>query len=66
MRRLRKKVFKIKAKEDLSYEETLERFGIVKSSLVCCHRSLEPKVTKNCPPIKLDMQVAKLYVSHML
>jgi len=52
----RKKVFEIKDKESLSYEQTSERFGIGKSSLVRWHKSLEPKAAKNRPSIKLDMQ----------
>ena len=52
----RKKVFEVKEKNRLSYEQTSELFGIGKSSLVRWHKSLEPKASKKRPSIKIDMQ----------
>lgn len=55
----RKKVFKIKEKEGLSFAETSKRFGIGKTTLVRWTNRLEPRTTRNKPVSKIDMEVLK-------
>ena len=51
----RTQVFLIREKEQLSFAETAERFGVAKSSLVRWQSHPEPCKTRNKPPIKIDM-----------
>jgi transposase len=55
----RKKVLKLKAEENLSYEVAAERFKIGKTTLVRWHRKLEPQTTRNKPATKIDMEELK-------
>jgi len=55
----RKKVFEIKAKEGLTYEETANRFGISKTTLVRWHQRLEPLKNRNKPATKIDMHLLR-------
>ena len=51
----RKKALLIKEKENLTFEQTAERFGIGIASLVRWSNRLEPKLTRNKPATKIDM-----------
>ena len=51
----RKKVLFIKTKEGLTYKETASRFYIGIDTLVRWNQNLEPKLTKNRPCLKIDM-----------
>lgn len=55
----RHKVFKIKASEGLTYEETAKRFGIGKTTLVRWHQRLTPLMNRNKPATKVDMNILK-------
>lgn len=55
----RRHILKIKAEEQLSYDETSLRFKISKSSLVRWNKGLEPKKTRNKPATKIDMDALK-------
>ena len=52
----RKKVFAIKAKKKLSYEETAKYFNIGKTTLVRWNKRLEPQATRNKGATKIDME----------
>jgi transposase len=51
----RRKVFEIKERDRLSFEETASRFGISKSSVSRWMKSLSPCQTRNKPATKIDM-----------
>jgi transposase len=55
----RKKVLKLKAEENLSYEAAAERFKIGKTTLVRWHKKLEPQLTRNKPATKINMEALK-------
>lgn len=55
----RKKVLKLKAEENLSYEAAAERFKIGKTTLVRWHTKLEPQLTRNKPATKINMEALK-------
>ena len=50
----RKQVFKVKAKESLTYQQTSERFAISTRTLFCWEKRLEP--SHNKPATKIDRQ----------
>lgn len=52
----RKQVFKIKDQEDLTYQQTSERFGINIRTLFRWKNRLEPKVKRDKPSTKIDMK----------
>lgn len=52
----RKKVFEIKAKEGLSFREVAKRFGIGFASVVRWSKNIEPKLKRDKPPTKIDME----------
>jgi transposase len=52
----RKKVLQVKTEEKLSYEETVKRFQIGKTTLVRWHSKLEPQIKRNKPATKIDME----------
>lgn len=52
----RKQVFKFKEKESLTFQETSERFGIPIRTLFRWQERIEPKITRNKPSTKLDME----------
>ena len=58
----RKQVFKIKKKENLSFESVSERFGISVRTLFRWHNRLEPQTTRNKPATKIDMEALKKHV----
>ena len=51
----RKKVFSIKEKHGLTFEETSERFDLSIRTLFRWQQRLEPCVTRNRPATKIDM-----------
>lgn len=55
----RKKVLSIKEKEGLSFEKTSKRFGVSKRAVFNWSKSLYPKVNKNRPCLKIDMEKFK-------
>lgn len=55
----RRKVFSIKQKEGLSFEQTAKRFNLGKTTLVRWTKKLEPKLTRNKPATKINMEVLK-------
>lgn len=59
----RRHILKIKAEEQLSYNEASLRFKISKSSLVRWNKELEPKKTRNKPATKINMEALKADVS---
>ena len=58
----RKRVFLIKDKEGLSFEETSKRFGVNIRTLFRWQNRLEPKTTRNKPATKIDMEALRLDV----
>ena len=52
----RKKVLSIKSQEGLSFAKTALRFGIGKTTLVNWLKEIEPKLRRNKPATKIDMQ----------
>ncbi len=51
----RRKVFEIKAKKGLTFEETSEQFGIGIRTLFRWQKRLEPITKRNKPATKIDM-----------
>jgi len=51
----RKQVFLIREKEQLTFAETAERFGVAKSSLLRWQSQPQPCKTRNRPAQKIDM-----------
>lgn len=58
----RKQVFKIKAKERLTFEQTSERFGLSIRTLFHWNKELIPKTIRNKPATKIDMEALKKHV----
>lgn len=52
----RKRVFEIKEKEELTFEETGKRFGVGIRTLFAWQKRIEPCVTRNKPATKIDME----------
>lgn len=52
-------VLKIKTEEGLSYEETSRRFKVGKASLVRWNIEIQPKMSRNKPATKIDMDQLK-------
>lgn len=52
----RKKVLSIRSKEKLSFIQVAKRFGVSVNSVFLWSKKLEPKRTKNRPPIKIDTE----------
>ena len=50
----RKKVLDIRSKEKLSFAKVARRFGVSVNSVFLWSKKIEPKFTKNRPPIKID------------
>jgi transposase len=55
----RKRVFKVKDKEGLTFEATSKRFHIPIRTLFRWQQRLEPKTTRNKPATKVDMVALK-------
>lgn len=53
----RKKVFEVKEKLGLTFEETSKRFDVPIRTLFRWQRCLEPCKTRNKPATKIDMEV---------
>jgi transposase len=58
----RKQVFKLKSQEQLSDAVVSRRFGISVRTLVRWKKQLEPKLTRNKPATKIDMEALKKHV----
>jgi transposase len=56
----RRKVLKIKEKEDLTFAEASARFGVGINSVVRWSKKLEPQRTRDKPATKVDMESLKL------
>lgn len=55
----RKQVFKIKKQETLTFQETSERFGIPIRTLFRWQKQLEPKIKRDKPSTKEDMEALR-------
>lgn len=55
----RKRVFSVKAKENLTFAATSKRFHVPMNTLFRWQRRLEPKTTRNKPAVKIDMEALK-------
>lgn len=60
----RQKALTIRDQEQLSFEETAERFGVNKSSVFRWSKRLEAKRTRQKPSSKIDMEALKQDVEH--
>lgn len=58
----RKKVFKIKEKENLTFEETSKRFHIGIVTLFRWQQRIEPIIKRNVSSRKIDMEVLKIEI----
>ena len=56
---LRKKVFSVKEKENLSFRKLAKRFDIGVASLLRWNKNLKPLKKRNKPAIKIDMEALK-------
>lgn len=52
-------VFKLKQKEQLTFQQTSDRFGIPIRTLFRWQKRLEPKTTRNKPSTKIDMEALR-------
>ena len=52
----RKQVFALKAKENLTFKQTSERFNVSIKSLFRWQKRIEPCTTRVRPAIKVDME----------
>jgi transposase len=55
----RKKVLQIKQEEHLSMAETAERFGVGVASIMRWTKKIAPKLIRERPAIKIDMEALK-------
>ncbi|WP_375326562.1 IS630 transposase-related protein [Candidatus Tisiphia endosymbiont of Nemotelus uliginosus] len=55
----RRKIFSIKQKEGLSFEQTAKRFSIGKTTLVRWTKKLDPELTRNNPATKINMETLR-------
>ena len=62
----RRKVFAIKEKEGLSFEQASKRFGIGKTTLVRWTKKLEPELSRNKPATKINMDTTKNFFINTL
>lgn len=60
----RRKVLSIKAREKLTFEQTAERFGVGKASVMRWSNRVCPQRTRNKPATKLDMQALAEDIKH--
>ena len=60
--KFRQKVFEVKKKHRLTYEQTSERFDVSIRTLFRWEQRLEPKTTRNKPAVKLDMDEFEKHV----
>ena len=59
----REKVFSVKNKYNLTFEETSERFDISIRSLFRWQRQLELRIKRNKPATKIDMETLQNHVN---
>jgi len=52
----RKRVFAMKEKQKLTFEQTSKRFGVGMRTLFAWQKRLEPCITRNKPATKIDME----------
>lgn len=57
--KFREHVFKIKKQEKLSYAQISERFKIGLRTLMRWAQRIEPKMTRNKPAVKINMEALK-------
>ncbi|MDE1191756.1 MAG: IS630 transposase-related protein [Arachidicoccus sp.] len=55
----RKQLFKIKRQENLTFQETAERFGIPIRTLFRWQKCINPKTKRNKPSTKIDMEALR-------
>lgn len=55
----RKRVFAVKKKENLTFSATSKRFHVPMNTLFRWQRRLEPKITRNKPATKIDMEALR-------
>lgn len=55
----RRQVFKIKEKESLTFQEASDRFGVPIRTLFRWQERIEPKMKRNKPSSKLDMEALR-------
>ena len=55
----RKKVLKVKAKEDLSFSEVAKRFGLSKTTIFCWSKRIAPQKHRKRKATKIDMEMLK-------
>jgi len=55
----RRQVFKVKQKEQLTFQELSDRFCIPIRTLFRWQQRIEPKTTRNKPSTKIDMEVLR-------
>ena len=58
----RQRVFEIKDSERLTYEETSKRFKVSMRTLFNWRREIKPKLKRNKPASKIDMEALKQHV----
>ena len=57
--KFREKVFAVKEKYKLTYQETSERFDLPIRTLFRWQERIEPKLTRNKPATKIDMEALR-------
>jgi len=55
----RQRVFEIKEREGLTFEETMKRFGVGIATLFRWQKRMEPREKRNKPATKIDMERLK-------
>ncbi len=55
----RRQVFKIKHREQLTFQETSERFGVPIRTLFRWEKRMEPVTKRNKPSTKIDMEALR-------
>ena len=55
----RQRVFEIKEREGLTFEETMKRFGVGTATLFRWQKRMEPREKRNKPATKIDMERLK-------
>lgn len=55
----RKQVFKTKEKESLTFQEASDRFGVPIRTLFRWQERIEPKIKRNKPSTKVDMEALR-------
>ena len=54
--KFRQHILKIREKESLTFSETADRFGISRQTVYNWSKRLEPKLTRNKPATKINME----------